>query len=120
MSRREMQPSEAAGTEPHPHDAPRSETDGPASRPGSLDALLRPQSIAILGASEDFAKINGRPLRYLLDTGYPGRIFPVNPKYRQLAGLPCFPSVGAIPEPVDLAVVALPAAAVLDALAQCA
>jgi acyl-CoA synthetase (NDP forming) len=92
------------------------------SGPGvpALDALLRPRSIAILGASEDFSKINGRPLKFLLDKGYAGRIFPVNPKYAQLAGLPCFPAVAAIPEPVDLAIVALPATAVPDALAQCA
>ncbi len=92
----------------------------PGTRREALDALLRPQSIAILGASEDFAKINGRPLKFLLDHGYPGRIFPVNPKYPRLAGLDCFPDVAAIPGPVDLAIVALPASAVPDALARCA
>lgn len=90
------------------------------TRREALDALLRPRSIAILGASEDFAKINGRPLKFLLDTGYPGRIFPVNPKYPKLAGLDCFPDVASIPGPVDLAIVALPATAVLDAVARCA
>jgi acetyltransferase len=52
-----------------------------------LDRLLRPASIAILGASGDFVKINGRPLKLLLDKGYAGVIFPVNPKYATLAGL---------------------------------
>lgn len=85
-----------------------------------LERLFQPRSIAILGASEDFVKISGRPLKFLLDKGYPGKIFPVNPKYTTLAGLPCYPNVGAIPEPVDLAIVALPAAAVPDAVAQCA
>ena len=74
----------------------------------SLDSLLRPRSIAILGASEDFVKINGRPLKFLLDKGYPGRILPVNPKYEKIAGLRCYPSIGAVPEPVDLAIVAVP------------
>jgi acyl-CoA synthetase (NDP forming) len=85
----------------------------------SLDQLLRPRSIAILGASEDFVKINGRPVKFLLDKGYPGRILPVNPKYDAIAGLRCYPSIAAIPEPVDLAIVAVPAAAVKDGLEQC-
>lgn len=86
----------------------------------ALDALLRPASIAIVGASEDFVKINGRPLKFLLDKGYPGKIFPVNPKYGTLAGLMCHPSVSAIGEPVDLAIVAVPAAAVAAAIRDCA
>jgi len=85
----------------------------------SLDSLLRPRSIAILGASEDFVKISGRPLKFLLDKGYPGRILPVNPKYERIAGLPCYPSIAAVPETVDMAIVAVPAGAVLEALEQC-
>jgi len=91
----------------------------PAGRAG-LDRLFRPRSIALLGASEDFVKISGRPLKFLLDKGYKGKIFPVNPKYTTLAGLPCYPNVAAIPEPADLAIVALPAAAVVEAVTQCA
>jgi acetyltransferase len=84
-----------------------------------LDPFFRPASIAILGASEDFVKISGRPLKFLLEKGYPGKIFPVNPKYETVAGLPCYPAVTAIPEPADLAIVAVPAAAVLEALGDC-
>ena len=89
------------------------------TRPATLDSLLRPRSIAILGASEDFVKINGRPVKFLMDKGYPGRILPVNPKYERIAGLPCYPSVAAIPHAVDLAIVAVPAGAVHDSLEQC-
>ena len=67
----------------------------------ALDPLFRPRSIAIVGASEDVVKINGRLLKFLLDKGYAGGIFPVNPKYGTLAGLPCYPSVSAVPAPVD-------------------
>jgi len=88
--------------------------------PPSLEPFFRPASIAILGASEDFVKISGRPLKFLLDKGYPGKIFPVNPKYKTVAGLPCYPTVTAIPEPVDLAIVAVPAALVAEALGHCA
>lgn len=80
-----------------------------------LTALVKPASIAILGASADFRKINGRPLKHLLDKGYQGKIYPVNPKYDRIGDLPCYPTVEAIPEPVDLAVVVLPAAAVIEA-----
>jgi acetyltransferase len=80
-----------------------------------LTALVKPASIAILGASADFRKINGRPLKHLLDKGYEGRIYPVNPKYERIGGLACYPTVEAIPDPVDLAVVVLPAASVIDA-----
>ncbi len=84
----------------------------------SLKALVSPASIAILGASPEFNKINGRPLKYLLDKGYAGRIYLVNPKYPEIAKLACYPSVGAIPGPVDLAIIALPAKAVVDAVRQ--
>jgi acetyltransferase len=77
-----------------------------------LQALLSPRSIAILGASADLNKINGRTLRFLLDKGYQGRIFPVNPKYETIAGLRCYPEVAALPEAPDLAVIAVPAAQV--------
>ena len=75
----------------------------------SLRALLNPASIAIIGASSDFSKVNGRPLKHLLDKGYAGRIYPVNPKYAAINGLACFPAVADIPGPVDLAIVAVPA-----------
>ncbi|MCW5576359.1 MAG: CoA-binding protein, partial [Burkholderiales bacterium] len=77
-----------------------------------LQALLSPQSIAILGASADLNKINGRTLRFLLEKGYGGKIYPVNPKYETIAGLRCYPAVAALPEAPDLAVIAVPAAQV--------
>ena len=52
----------------------------------AIRALLHPQSIAVIGASTDFNKINGRTFKALVDKGYAGRILPVNPKYEQIAG----------------------------------
>ncbi|MCW5606140.1 MAG: CoA-binding protein, partial [Burkholderiales bacterium] len=75
----------------------------------AINALLRPRSIAILGASADFQKLNGRTLKALLDKRYAGKIFPVNPKYRIIADLPCHADVKGLPDGVDLAVVAVPA-----------
>lgn len=84
----------------------------------SLHRLLNPRSIAILGASADFRKISGRPLKHLLDKGYRGEIYPVNPKYAAIGDLRCYPQVSAIPGAIDLAIVVLPAGEVITALAQ--
>lgn len=81
-----------------------------------LKALLQPDSIAILGASADLAKVNGRTLRFLMEQGYRGRLYPVNPKYETIAGLRCYPNVAALPEAPDLAVIAVPAAQVIAAV----
>jgi len=75
--------------------------------------MIRPRSVAIIGASADFAKVNGRPVKHLLEKGYAGRILPVNPKYAEIAGLPCYPSIEKLPEAADLAIVAVPARDVL-------
>jgi acyl-CoA synthetase (NDP forming) len=82
-----------------------------------LSSLLSPKSIAIVGASDDFTKVNGRTLKYLLAKGYAGSIYPVNPKHRRIGALQCYPAVAAIPAPVDLAVIAVPAALVARAMA---
>ena len=81
-----------------------------------LEPLLRPRSIAILGASADLTKVNGRTLKYLLAKGYGGKIFPVNPKYDRIGSLRCYPDVASLPEAPDLAVVAVPARAVASSL----
>ena len=86
-----------------------------------MRALLRPKSVAILGCSEDATRIGGRPLKYFLANGFTGQIYPVNPKYKTIGGLPCYARVSDIPGPIDLAVVALPAALVrvaIDELAE--
>jgi acyl-CoA synthetase (NDP forming) len=84
-----------------------------------LQALLAPRSIAILGASSDQSKLNGRVLKYLRDKGYAGRVYPVNPKYRNIGDWPCYPSAAALPEPADLAIIALPAGQVAGAIGEC-
>lgn len=91
-------------------------TASDTARADAIRRLIRPASIAIVGASADFGKVNGRPLKHLLDKGYAGRILPVNPKYPQIAGLPCVPSIEALPEAADLAIVAVPAAEVADSI----
>lgn len=85
-----------------------------------LDTFFAPSSIAIIGASRDDKKIPGMLLSFLRRNGFAGEIFPVNPAYDSIGDLKCFPSVAAIGQPVDLAIVIIPARAVLDALQECA
>lgn len=74
-----------------------------------LDAFLSPRSIAIVGASANPDKIGAAPLAHLLRFGYRGKIYPVNPRARELAGLRCHSSLSDIKQPVDLAIFAVPA-----------
>ena len=85
-----------------------------------LEAIFSPRSIAILGASQDATKIGGRPVQFLRKYGYAGAIYPVNPRAQEVQGLPAYASIDAVPEAPDLAIVALNAEAVPDALAACA
>ena len=80
----------------------------------ALKALLAPRSIAILGASSDFRKVSGRPVKHLLDKGYKGRIYPVNPRADMIGPLKAYPNVAAIDDEIDLAIIVLPASEVLN------
>ncbi len=91
-----------------------------SERRGDLTALLKPESVAIIGASNDPARIGGRPLRYLIDVGYAGHIYPVNPGRDTVQGLPSFANVSAIPAPVDLAIIAVSADKAIATLEECA
>ena len=85
-----------------------------------LSAALDPQSVAIIGASENPEKIGGRPIKYMLRAGYKGRIFPVNPNRAVIQGLEAYPDVASLPEAPDLAIVAVPGMAAVAAVAACA
>ena len=88
--------------------------------PHPLDSFFAPDSIALIGASRDLEKIPGRLLSMLRKNEFPGRLYPVNPNYGDIDGLKCYPSIAAIGQPIDLAIVIIPARAVLEALQQCA
>ena len=81
-------------------------TERPPAR--SLDKLLRPSSIAIIGASDEPSRIGGRPLAYLLAAGFRGPLYPVNSKRPTVQGLKAYASIAAVPGPVDFAVIAVP------------
>ena len=81
--------------------------------------FMEPTGVAIIGASQDFKTINGKILKYLLKHKYYGQIYPVNPKYKEIEGLTCYSSVGAILEQVDLALIAVAATRVPGVLRDC-
>lgn len=88
--------------------------------PHPLDSFFAPDSIALIGASRDIEKIPGRLLSMLRKNEYPGRIYPINPNYPDIDGLKCYPSVADVGAPIDLAIIIIPARAVVGALEQCA
>ncbi len=88
--------------------------------PASLRPLFEPRSVAVIGASADPARIGGRPIAGCLALGFAGGLYPVNPSRTEIQGLRCYPDVNAIGQPVDLAIIALPAALCEAAIAQCA
>ena len=83
-----------------------------------VHAILAPKSIAIVGASDDPTRIGGRPVRILRERGYPGRVFPINPKYETVQELPCYPDIASLPEQVELFIIALPAAVAVEMVEQ--
>lgn len=83
-----------------------------------LDPLFSPRSIAIIGASQNLQKVGGMPVHLLKQLGYEGVVYPVNPSAAEVQGLKAYAGVAALPEPVDLAVVAVPAAGVEPVIEQ--
>ena len=90
----------------------------PASVP--LDALFRPRSIAVIGASRTPGKNGHAVVQNLVRGGYAGRIFPVNPAGGAIEGIACYRSLAELPEPADCAMVVIPAADAVAAVRQCA
>jgi acetyl coenzyme A synthetase (ADP forming)-like protein len=86
----------------------------------ALHALFQPASVAVIGASRDPSRIGARLLDSMLSARFQGALYPVNPKAAEIQGLKAWPSVRAIPGPVDLAVVAVPRQAVLEVVTDCA
>jgi acyl-CoA synthetase (NDP forming) len=82
-------------------------------------ALLSPRSVAIVGQSNDPAKTAGRPLKYLRQAGFAGRIYPVNPGRETVLGERAWPSLAALPETPDHAYIVTPTNAAVEAVAEC-
>ena len=84
-----------------------------------LSAIFKPRSVAVIGASRSPRKVGHIIVRNLIDKGFPGMVYPVNPNAKEILGLKCFGDVREVPEEVDLAVIAVPASLVLDVARSC-
>src|SRR5512139_2638344 len=84
-----------------------------------LDMFTDPRGVAVVGASPTPGKLGHAVLQNVIQYGYKGHIFPINPKANEILGLPAYPSVLEIPGPVDLAVVLVPAQAVPGVIEEC-
>lgn len=84
-----------------------------------LERLFNPSAIAVVGASSEPGSLGGQPLAALCANGYRGTLYPVNRARSEILGLPAFGSLGEVPGPVDVAVVAVRAAAVREVVAEC-
>ena len=86
-----------------------------------ISALLRPKSVAVIGAAREPHKIGHQIVRNLIEGGYPpDKIYPINPYADKIAGLKCYPSIKHVPDEVDLAVIVVPAKVVPKVLRECA
>jgi len=83
---------------------------GPDAQPSAAAKMFRPRAVALVGVSGRQDSLLARPLRYLREQGFAGEVYPVNPRYTDLDGRRCYPSLAEIPSPVDLVLVMVPAA----------
>lgn len=92
-----------------------------AIRPGALTPFFRPDGVAVIGASADPSKLSHAVLGNLLDPAsrYPGPVYPVNPTEDEILGLRCYADVSAVPDPVELAVIVIPAPHIPDVVEAC-
>lgn len=84
-----------------------------------LEKFFSPRAIAVVGASREPEKVGHSLIRNLIETGFKGEIYPVNPKTDNILGKKCYPNISSLPEGVDLAVIAIPAKIVPEAIEEC-
>ncbi len=84
-----------------------------------IESMFAPRSVAVIGASEKPGTVGRTLLENLRAGSFHGKVYPINPRYREVQGLHAFPSIASVPERVDLAVVATPAATVPAVIAEC-
>src|SRR5437764_5935531 len=85
----------------------------------SLDPIFRPQSVAVVGASATPGTVGSILIRNLIENPFGGVVYPINPKRHAVHGVLCYPGISALPEVVDLAVIATPAATVPGLIEEC-
>ncbi len=84
-----------------------------------METILSPKSVAIVGVSNDTQKVGSVLLKNLLDDGYNGKVYPINPKYEELQGRKAYPNILSVEEEIDLVCIALPYQFVEEIVDQC-
>lgn len=85
----------------------------------ALDAIFKPRSVAVIGASDNPGKLGSHVMRSLTEGKYPGKIYPVNPGKDEILGIKTYPSLREIPDGVDLSIIVLPAEGVPKTIREC-
>ena len=99
--------------------AQRSTPTGAAAHADLRRSLFAPVSVAIVGQSDDASKTAGRPLKFLRQMGYAGRVYPINSRREQVLGERAWPSLAALPEIPDHAYIVTPTEAAVEAVEEC-
>jgi len=90
-----------------------------AKMPG-IEGLFEPRSVAIIGASSDPTKIGYKVLDNIIECGFKGRIYPINPKGGEIKGIRVYRGMEEVPEPVDMVCIVIPSKFVYDSVVECA
>lgn len=85
-----------------------------------IGGIVKPRSVAVFGASDNKEKFGGRVMHYLTRHGFGGKVLPINPNRAEVLGLPAYKSIAEAPKPVDVAILAVPAASLLQSVRECA
>jgi len=97
----------------------RDKPKGPKSKRENRPLFLENRSVAIIGASKSPGKIGNVIVKNMIQCGFPGKIFPINPKESNIEGLTCYPSIDQTPEPAELAILSIPAVKCLEIAETC-
>jgi acetyltransferase len=84
-----------------------------------LDQFFQPKSVALIGATDKMGKVGQAVLQNLIQGGFKGALYPVNPKYKVIQGIPCYPDIKKLPENADLVIIATPATTIPDLIRDC-
>ena len=90
-----------------------------AAKAADLNRLMGARSVAIVGASDNKASIGGQPVTFLTEFGYEGKVYPINPRLKEIRGVACYASIMDLPEAPDVAIVAVNSKLVAGVIEQC-
>jgi acetyl-CoA synthetase (ADP-forming) len=86
----------------------------------TIDRILHPRSVAVFGASEDVSKFGGRIINFLVKHGFAGDVYPINPNRTEIVGRKAYPEIASVPNPPDVAILALPGDRIVETLTDAA